>query len=295
MKRMRKGRVWLLGASGFIGTRLMDGLASASWTLEGPGPEELDLLKPRQVEAALGSLTGEDSVIMAAAITRLSANTSVSMMKNIQMARHVADSLERHPTGHVIYLSTQDVYGAAEGGGPVDERTAPRPSDPYAISKLAGEHLLRRAAEKGGIPFTLFRLPGVYGRGGDGKSMINQLVAAALATRTLTVHGDGRALRDYVFVDDLGALVAAALDRRSDGLFNVGTGRPHPVRSIVRFVAEQMPFPVEIRREPAPAEGAGRPGDLRVACSALKACFRDVPVRDMREGIGAYLAQLGVR
>lgn len=295
MNQKRKGRIFLLGAEGFIGSCLMKRLKAASWRVEGPSLEELDLLKPRQVKSVLGRLTGEDSVIMAAAITRLSANTSGSMLNNIRMASHVADALERHPPGRAVYLSTQDVYGTADSRSPMDEHSAPKPSDSYAISKLAGEHILRAAADKAGIPLSIFRLPGVYGPGGDGKSAINQMVASALADRMVSVHGDGSAVRDYLWVDDFCALVNAALEKSVDGLFNAGTGRAHSIRDMARFIADRMPFPVEIRYSPAPEGASARPRGLRVSCATLKAKFRGVSIHPLPDGIGAYLSQLGVR
>ena len=113
---------------------------------------------------------------------------------------------------------------------------SPRParpvrSVPYAGAKLAAEEVCAEAADAGQITAVCLRFFNVYGPRQDPGSaysgVISRFLAAAAAGHAVTVYGDGRQTRDFVYVADVVAAVLAALRRPLIGtsVLNVGTGR----------------------------------------------------------------------
>ena len=78
---------------------------------------------------------------------------------------HVAACLSQVRVRKCVYVSSTFVYGDRTTNDAVTEQTVTDPSTPYAIAKLAGEFLMRQAAEGSGVPLVVLRVCGFYGPG----------------------------------------------------------------------------------------------------------------------------------
>ena len=127
-----------------------------------------------------------------------------------------------------IYFSTSEVFGSAardvteedpHGIGPVSDRRWV-----YATSKLAGEHFALRYGEEYGIAATCLRPFNIYGPRQTGEGAIANFCKAALRGDTLTVYGDGAAVRSWCFVSDMVDAVVGSLQRSEAAgqSFNIG-------------------------------------------------------------------------
>lgn len=136
----------------------------------------------------------------------------------------------------VIYASSAAVYGTAEPPVPLGEDARTKPLTAYGADKLGSELHARVASIVHGVPTVGLRLFNVYGAGQDPSSPYSGVIsifARNLAEgKALTVFGDGRQLRDYVYVKDVVAFFLAAMEAASDQqggpvaeIFNVCTGR----------------------------------------------------------------------
>ena len=173
---------------------------------------------------------------------------------------------------------TRKVVFAASGGTlygeprklPVKEtaRRSARPVSPYGITKKLAEEYLGLYRRDRGLDYTALALGNVYGPRQDphGEAGVIAIFAARmLAGQAPTIFGDGEQTRDYVFVDDTvhAFSLAAAADRASGALVNVGTG----VETSVNRIYQLLTAPTGFRGQPR--FGPARDGEVRrIALSA---------------------------
>jgi nucleoside-diphosphate-sugar epimerase len=237
-------RVAVTGAGGFVGAAVTRRLAaldhetvaivrSAAPRLDGVDVDvvRLDL----ESEGAAGRVAdlGADVCIHAAAAGAVTASRDVELLlrANALVPWRLANALAATGT-RLVSLGSSSEYGPSEG--PMSERQAAAPDDPYGASKLAGAALIRASS----VEAVHLRLFSVYGPGEDPARLIPSLVEAALAGRTLELS-PGEQVRDFVHVEDVvDAIVAAAFaPSLPEPVLNVGTGVQTTVRDAAAAVA----------------------------------------------------------
>jgi len=140
------------------------------------------------------------------------------------------------PKARVVLTGSRLEYGRV-GSGPVAETHAADPLCLHAVHKLVAEQYLRLYERLYGISYAVARITNPYGpgqpRARTAYGVVNRLIHLALAGDTLPIYGDGRQLRDYIYIDDVvQALLALgqagarpSQDRDvSSNIYNVGTG-----------------------------------------------------------------------
>ncbi len=143
----------------------------------------------------------------------------------------------------VVLTSSGAVYGN-QTEQPLSEQATPKPSSPYAVSKLAAEYYVRTIGELWKIETVSLRVFNAYGPGqhlpASHPPVVPYFLRQALRGGTLVVHGDGSQTRDYVYVDDaVSAMVAASTAPEVNGLvINVGSGMETSVRELVKLVLD---------------------------------------------------------
>jgi len=179
-----------------------------------------------------------------------------------------------------VRVGTKKVVFASSGGvlygdvyEPAPETTPSNPVSPYGISKWAGELYLQFFAREHGIRTVALRYSNVYGPRQNplGEAGVVAIFSQKmLAGKQVVVNGDGRYIRDYVYVGDVARANHLALEATLPDTFtafNIGTGSPTDVNEL----AEQMrvlciEFAAKIGRSvdvPVAAHGPARAGDLR--------------------------------
>lgn len=123
-----------------------------------------------------------------------------------------------------LHVSTDEVYGTL---GPLDpaftEQSAYAPNSPYAASKAASDHLVRAAFHTYGLPTLTSNCSNNYGPCQFPEKLIPLMIANALAGKALPVYGDGRQIRDWLYVGDHCAALRRILDAGRPGqVYNVG-------------------------------------------------------------------------
>jgi dTDP-glucose 4,6-dehydratase len=124
----------------------------------------------------------------------------------------------------VLHVSTDEVYGSL---GPRDaafsETTAYNPNSPYAASKAASDHLVRAYHHTYGLPVLTTNCSNNYGPFQFPEKLIPLMILNALEGRPLPVYGDGRNVRDWLFVEDHCSAIRAVLHRgRLGETYNIG-------------------------------------------------------------------------
>jgi UDP-glucose 4-epimerase len=149
----------------------------------------------------------------------------------------------RHGLRRVVFSSSGGaIYGDAPER-PTPETTPERPISPYGVSKLASERYLAGYASQCGIVGISLRYANVDGPRqtpeGDA-GVIAVFIERMLAGRSVVVFGDGSQTRDFVFVGDVVRANLLALDHRSSGAYNIGTGQETSVMTLYQTLHEAL-------------------------------------------------------
>ncbi len=134
---------------------------------------------------------------------------------------------------------------------PISEAMAPSPLSPYGASKLASEGFCSAYTASFGLPCLSLRFSNVYGpHSAHKKSVVAAFIKRALNDEPLVIYGDGTQRRDYLYVGDLVRGIAAAIEQRVNGTFQLGSGTPTSLLELIRALETIVGRELQIRREP---------------------------------------------
>ena len=175
-----------------------------------------------------------------------------------------------------LHVSTDEVYGSLGDTGKFTEDTPYAPNSPYSASKAASDHLVRAFHHTYGLPVLTTNCSNNYGPYHFPEKLIPLVIAKALAGEPLPVYGDGRQVRDWLFVRDHCAAIRAVLAKgRLGETYNVGGDAEmqniEVVKAICALLDARRPREDGKPRESQIAYVADRPGhDRRYAIDASK-------------------------
>lgn len=307
---MNGRRVLVTGGAGFIGSHVADAYLARGaevWIVDdlssgrrsnipaGAKFVELDIGDPR-LDDLFREAGGFDLVNHHAAqidVRRSVADPRYDARINVDGLLNVLECARRHGTERIIFVSSGGVvYGEPEQR-PTPETAPKLPQSPYGVTKLSAEYYLAYYHQVHGLEYAALRYANVYGPRQDPHGEAG--VVAIFSTRLLdgeplTVFGDGKQTRDYVYVGDVVAAnmvvtdhVFGRLNGIDDRAFNVGTGKETSVNELARTLMEGVGREVEVRYAPP------RAGELRHSCldaSRLRA-LGWAPATDLRAGLAA--------
>jgi dTDP-glucose 4,6-dehydratase len=184
-------------------------------------------------------------------------------------------SAERRARFRFLHISTDEVFGTLGAEGLFSEETAYAPNSPYSASKASSDHLVRAWRETYELPTMVTNCSNNYGPYHFPEKLIPHMIIKGLAGESLPVYGDGRNIRDWLYVEDHARALTLVLERGVVGeTYNVG-GRNertnlHVVEKICDILDEVAPDTTGSRRSLI-SFVADRPGhDRRYAIDASK-------------------------
>lgn len=159
----------------------------------------------------------------------------------------------------IVYASSAAVYGEP-AYLPIDEEHPVAPLSNYGISKFTPEFYLKMYNQLYGLEYTILRYANVYGirqepRGEGG--VIAIFLDRLLRGEALTIYGDGKQTRDFVYVGDIADANISALDRGNGMIFNLGTGTPTSLEKLIQVLGEVTERRIQVEYGPE------RPGDIK--------------------------------
>ena len=181
-----------------------------------------------------------------------------------------------------LHVSTDEVYGSLGDTGLFEETTAYAPNSPYAASKASSDHLVRAYHHTFGLPTLTTNCSNNYGPYQFPEKLIPLIVLNALELKPLPVYGDGRQVRDWLYVLDHVDAINTVLEKGIPGeVYNVGGNSERTnmqvVEAICDIVDQRRPDASFGSRRGLVEHVADRPGhDRRYAIDSAK----------MREEIG---------
>ena len=274
---VRPSRVVVLGASGFVGSALVDEMTRLGIETVPLSSRAMDLCQPESTAALQRILRQEDVVVMVSAITPDKGKDASTLMRNLAMGQHVSAVLEEPVCSHVVYISSDAVYDDA--ASLIRETSSCSPSTFHGLMHVGRERMLIQAVQKSRIPLLVVRPCAIYGAGDSHQSYgPNRFVQAALTDHAIKLFGHGEEKRDHLYVNDLSRLVGLGLLHGSEGILNAASGTSVSFGDLARLVAELCGE--EIRIEPTPRQHpiTHRHVDLAVMRKAFPS-FRPTPVR----------------
>jgi dTDP-glucose 4,6-dehydratase len=131
---------------------------------------------------------------------------------------------EFSPSQCFLHVSTDEVYGSLDKDEPAfDESHAYAPNSPYSASKAASDHLVRAYHRTYGLPVVTTNCSNNYGPYQFPEKLIPLTILNALEGKPIPIYGDGKNIRDWLFVDDHCSGIEAVLDRGKTGsVYNIG-------------------------------------------------------------------------
>ncbi|WP_447936618.1 dTDP-glucose 4,6-dehydratase [Thermomonas fusca] len=175
-----------------------------------------------------------------------------------------------------LHVSTDEVYGSLGETGLFTETTPYAPNSPYSASKAASDHLVRAFHHTYGLPVLTTNCSNNYGPYHFPEKLIPLVIAKALAGEPLPVYGDGKQVRDWLFVTDHCEAIRTVLAKGRVGeTYNVGGNAEKQnievVKAICALLDARRPREDGRPRESQITFVADRPGhDRRYAIDASK-------------------------
>lgn len=191
---------------------------------------------------------------------------------------------------HIVFASSWLVYGATARER-IAETHPVAPQSMYAVHKLSIEHYLRIYARRGKITFSICRISNPYGFDPNpffqGFKILNLFVRLALTGEPICLFGDGRQIRDFIYVADVvEALVQCGCSPGArDELFNISLGESHSLLEAATMLQE-LAGPVVIQFRPWPDEySVVESGDYVADISKARNKLGFLPAFDLRAGL----------
>lgn len=254
-------RCLVLGAGGFIGSHLCDGLSAVGATVRAFGhpprfaparmPDDWIACDASDRDALGRAIAGADLVFHLLGSADPSASNqhpSRDLLQAIATDSAVVDLCVSHGVGRLIFVSSGGtVYGPARHL-PIGEDHPTDPTSAYGIAKLATEKYLQLRHQLDGLDHVILRVANPYGPLQDphrGQGVIPKLLYRAMRDEQIDIWGDGSAVRDYIYISDLvQALLQAATATLPHRIFNIGSGIGRSLTTILSMAETVLNHPV---------------------------------------------------
>ena len=306
-------KVVVTGASGHVGRYAVDALVRASHEViavsrAGTTPAEpfgkpprraqpsalaLDLALEASVAPLAEALAGAGALVhLAAWHPEQTAGTGRAerhrlLEVNVHGTLRALQAARQSRVPVVVYASSFEVYGDAEGDF-ITEAARLEPITDYGATKLAGEdHLLAFAYEEKARVVAL-RMPAIYGPGEKTPRALPNFLRAVARGERPAIAGDGGDLRDQLHVADAASAIRLAVERPAHGIFNVADGERHSIEQLAQLAIELG----GLGGEPERRERAKPRRDYHMSIDKARRELGFTPSVSLRAGMAEQLAWL---
>lgn len=302
---MQTVRYLITGGAGFIGSnlahhlvaqdarvRILDNLSTGRMINLDGILDRVEFVEGdiREYEAVSKAMVGVDYVLHQAAIPSVQRSVEdpqTSLSVAVEGTLNVLQAARRAEVKRVVYAASSSAYGDTEVL-PKVESLRPMPMSPYAVGKLAGEHLCAAYYHCHGLQTLSLRYFNVFGPRQDPSSqyaaVIPNFIGAFLRGERPVIFGDGLQSRDFTFVQNVveANLMACRLPRTEGQVINIACGSEVSLLTLLDLIGRIFNKTIE------PVHKGARPGDIRRSWADIEAARRlmDFKVRvSLDEGL----------
>jgi dTDP-glucose 4,6-dehydratase len=229
-----------------------------------------DITAAEDIEAELGA-QAVDAVVHFAAESHVDRSLYVGprafILANILGTQNLLDACRAHKVARFVHVSTDEVYGSLGPQGRFTEESPIQPNNPYAATKASSDFMVRAACHSHGLDAVITRCSNNFGPYQFPEKLIPLMIANALEDKPLPVYGDGRQVRDWIYVEDHCRGVDTVLRKGKTGeIYNIGGGHDVTNMEVVRQILAILRKPESLIKYVK-----DRPGhDRRYAMDAAK-------------------------
>jgi dTDP-glucose 4,6-dehydratase len=258
----RRKRVLVTGGAGFISSTLVrhllahtpyDVVSLDALTYAGNLENIADLMAHERLSFVHGDIrdarlvadvvASVDVIVNAAAESHVEKSieegASEFVTTNVEGTQILLDAIREHPVERFVLISSSEVYGTAVSD-PMDETHPLEPRSPYAATKAGGDRLAYSYWVTYELPIVIVRPFNNYGPRQHPEKVVPRFITQALLGESLTIHGDGHASRDWLYVDDdaeaIEAIIAAPIGNIAGEVLNIATGVDISVAEVADLV-----------------------------------------------------------
>ncbi len=229
------GRLVVLGATGFVGSHVIERARRAGIAVVELSSRDVDLTSSSSSVALAALLKDGDTVVHAAAV--VPSRNAGEVSRNLLMTQALVDALAGVAVAQLVVVSSDAVYGSESGV--VTEESPCSPDSLHGAMSLAREMV---CAEVATPVLTLVRPAAIYGNGDTHNSYgPNRFARQVLESGEITIFGAGAATRDHVDIDDVADVIVRAVQTRQAGIINVASGQSISFADMAALVRDAGP------------------------------------------------------
>lgn len=203
-----------------------------------------DITDRDQVKKAMN---GCDIVVHFAAeshVDRSIEGPMVFVHTNVVGTEILLECAKEYEVDKFIHVSTDEVYGSLGKTGFFTEETPLSPNSPYSASKTGSDLLVRAYCETFGFPGIITRCSNNYGPNQFPEKLIPLILSNALEDKDLPVYGDGKNIRDWLYVEDHCSAIATVMEKGKFGeVYNIGGNNEWQNIDIVKLILKELGKP----------------------------------------------------
>ena len=289
----------VLGGGGFLGINLCRRLASSGYQVRAFGRSCYFKEAIKHVEWFQGDFL--DTAALTAAVNGQNIvfhliHATTPQFANLDMAGDLRHSVEpslalfdicrKLAVKRVVFVSSGGTIYGPSAQIPITETAATEPITAYGVGKLAIEKYLALYKRQFGLDYRILRVANPFGPfqvARKNQGVIAAIISRAINNEPIAIWGDGSAVRDYVYVDDVSAaLERAMLDQSDFHIFNIGSGHGQTLRQVIAGIGSLLKAEIRVEWKPA------RPIDVPISILSIeraKIAFGWQPSTSFEDGL----------
>lgn len=231
----RKKNILIISNRGFIGKSLYEYFTNQKvHNIIGLNSETCDLLDINKTKKAISKvLVKPFTIVFLSTYGRFPEDNYSVYEKNTKMITNLLNSIENKFVEHFIFFSSTCLYGRPPKSIPISEALECVPNGYYGLSKYVSEKFLRL---KLACPISIIRIPGVYGKFDNNKSIVSLFIKKIISDEKIILYDKGSVLRDYVFIKDIIEVTEYIIEKSTDILLNIATGKSLSLVNIISLL-----------------------------------------------------------
>ena len=236
---MNTRNILLISDRGFIGKSLFNALSNnKEHNIYGLNSDNCNLLNEEKTKAAISKILIKPfTIIFLSTFGRFPEDNYDVYNKNVTMITNLLNSIDINLIEQFIFFSSTCLYGRPPKILPLTEVNECIPNGYYGLSKFVSESLIKLQLT---CPVSIIRIPGVYGKLDQNKSIISHFINNIINNEPITIYDKGLVLRDYIFIDDIIEVVNHIINLKCEVTINIATGKSIKLIDLVVLIEKKL-------------------------------------------------------